>query len=267
VDPEMKEDMSNYSVMSNSPILRNDPLGNVDNTYEVTDGVAKKIDDKGGDEIDYVHEKTSERNTPFGVLPATERHYATPVGTTFNAGGDNYRGPGERIIGTPAFGGVEADDDILLQALPIAKVIKVAGLSMAVIFPVSVSISYLGATRKFAGGAYKLLGRKAGQIERNHIPSMDAYSRAGAKISKQDAPAIEMIYEEHRKFISTGRGRAAEAFRKTEGELLSQGKYNEAFDLNANFIRSSYGDKYNDAIEQARSIYIEKIIPALRGSK
>ncbi|PQJ10489.1 hypothetical protein CJD36_010965 [Flavipsychrobacter stenotrophus] len=120
------------------------------------------------------------------------------------------------------------------------------------------NVAGVGATRKFAGGAYKSLERKAGQIERNHMPSMNAYTRAGAKISKQNASAIEMIFEEHRAFISTGGGKAAEAFRKAEGELLSQGKYIDAFDLNANRIRSTYGDKYNIQLSKRDPCILKK---------
>jgi len=62
-------------------------------------------------------------------------------------------------------------------------------------------------------------------------------------------------------------GEAAVAFRRQEAALLSQGKYMEAFDLNVQRIKSAYGNKYNGAIQEARSYYEKEIVPILSGKQ
>ncbi|WP_138729707.1 hypothetical protein [Pedobacter helvus] len=69
---------------------------------------------------------------------------------------------------------------------------------------------------------------------------------------------------EHRQFISTGRGAAAKAFRATEASLLKQGKFMEAFDMNAVSIRGQYGNKYDGALKEARDYYEKNIVPKLK---
>lgn len=86
---------------------------------------------------------------------------------------------------------------------------------------------------------------------------------AGFKIAYKEGSAFQMIYEEHRAFISTGSSKIAIAFRNQEASFLKEGKFLEAFDLNAQRVRAAYGNKYNEAIEQARSYYQSNVVPQL----
>lgn len=94
--------------------LRNDPLGNTDNTYEVTAGKSgfKKIDDKGDDDVDHIISHNPETKTPFGTTPASTTNYDVPVETkTFGSGVapyTAYRAPGEKVIGSITDGPIES---------------------------------------------------------------------------------------------------------------------------------------------------------------
>ena len=118
-------------------------------------------------------------------------------------------------------------------------------------------------TSAFKGGAKKDLLSKQNIIEGNHLPTLDGFMQAGFKISKGKGSAIQMLYEEHRLFISTGISAEAMAFRKAEAALLKIGKFTEAFDLNANRVLSTYGNKYNSAIQEAREYFQKEIVPEL----
>ncbi|MDX2048317.1 MAG: DUF6443 domain-containing protein [Chitinophagaceae bacterium] len=120
-------------------------------------------------------------------------------------------------------------------------------------------------TSVFRGGEKgKLLALKK-ILERNHLPTMDGLRKAGFKISEKQGSAIQMLYKEHRDFISTGSSEASKAFRQIEANLLRQGKFMEAFELNANRLLSTYGNKYKAAIDEARQYFQDEIIPILSG--
>ena len=117
---------------------------------------------------------------------------------------------------------------------------------------------------KFLGGAKGDLYSKKGILEGNHAPTMKSMELSGFKINYNEGSAFQMLYEEHRAFISTGSSKAAVAFRNQESALLNQGKFMEAFDLNAQRVRAAYGDKYNDALNQSRDYYQKNIVPQLQ---
>jgi RHS repeat-associated protein len=112
----------------------------------------------------------------------------------------------------------------------------------------------------FLGGAKGDLYSKQNILEGNHLPTMKSITDAGLPIQYNKASAIQMLYHEHRAFISTGSSVEAVAFRQQETLLLRQGNYIGAFELNAKRIQASYGTKYNNAIEQARKHYKEQIL-------
>ena len=119
-------------------------------------------------------------------------------------------------------------------------------------------------TSTFLGGAKGQLYSKMNILEGNHAPTMNSFEIAGYKISYTEGSAFQMLYKDHRMFVSTGSSPEAIAFRKQEAALLKQGKFMAAFDLNANRVRSTYGNKYNAAIGQARDYYENKIVPQLQ---
>jgi YD repeat-containing protein len=99
--------------------------------------------------------------------------------------------------------------------------------------------------------------------EKNHLPTTKSYDLADFNMSKYMGSAHIMEKADHRAFITTGSSKAAKAFRNLEAKLLKDGKFLEAFDLNATAIRKQFGDKYDKGLQQAREHYIKEVIPKL----
>ena len=99
---------------------------------------------------------------------------------------------------------------------------------------------------------------------KNHLPTIKSYKLEGFKISDYMGGANIMTISDHKNFISTGSSKAAIAFRDAEAQLLKSGKFIEAFDLNANAIRKQFGNKYDNALKEAKEHYQNKVIPILR---
>ncbi|AXT61366.1 hypothetical protein D1816_13755 [Aquimarina sp. AD10] len=120
-----------------------------------------------------------------------------------------------------------------------------------------------------SGGAYgrfdNIKDTKTGKniTEKNHIPTTKSYDLAGFNVSKYIGSAHIMKKADHRAFITTGSSKAAKAFRNLEGKLLGDGKFLEAFDLNAAAIRKQFGNKYDEGLKQAREHYVNEVIPKL----
>jgi RHS repeat-associated protein len=94
-------------------------------------------------------------------------------------------------------------------------------------------------------------GSDNNSYERNHIPARDAYLGIGtAKLGYGPGPAIRMDYDDHRNFISTGSGRASQAWRAKQADLIRQGKFDVAMKMDIGKIRKQYGTKYDAAIKE-----------------
>jgi len=126
-----------------------------------------------------------------------------------------------------------------------------------------------GGKKKGLGDAY---GRQSNRYDtdgklmtnKNHLPSFKSYDLAGFKISKYMGSSQIMSVADHKKYITTGSGTIAKEFRKAEAGLLKQGKFLEAFDLNAHAIKKQFGNKYSESIKQARQQFIDEVIPILK---
>ena len=55
---------------------------------------------------------------------------------------------------------------------------------------------------------------------------------------------------DHYETASWGRSREAIEYRKTQLELINQGRYREAIDMDIADIRSKFGSKYDNAIKE-----------------
>ena len=104
-----------------------------------------------------------------------------------------------------------------------------------------------------AGGSYKTVFAyvNEGVSEANHIPSQDAYlSRTG--LSKNAGPAIWMTEEDHAKMASTGSSHDAIEWRQRQAELIEQGKFMDAMEMDIRDIREKFPDgRYEKGIRQA----------------
>jgi len=73
-----------------------------------------------------------------------------------------------------------------------------------------------------------------------------------------DGPAIKMDKEDHKQTASYGKSKEAQEYRDKQKELIEQGKFREAFEMDVEDIREKFGDKYDDAIAEAEE-YVKKL--------
>lgn len=59
-----------------------------------------------------------------------------------------------------------------------------------------------------------------------------------------------MDYQDHRDFISTGSGQDSKDWRTAKAKLISQGRFDQAMKMDIDEIRTQYGTKYDNAIQQ-----------------
>lgn len=103
------------------------------------------------------------------------------------------------------------------------------------------------------GGSYGDL-KKAGHgwnheppEEVHHMPSDEA-----SPLDRNDGPAIAMDYEDHRQTASCGNSREAQEYRAKQKELIAEGKFAEAMQMDIDDIRDKFGSKYDDAIAEMK---------------
>lgn len=94
------------------------------------------------------------------------------------------------------------------------------------------------------GGAFKDLENLEG-TERHHMPSCEA-----SNLSRDVGPAIIIDKQDHMKTASWGRSREAQEYRNKQKELIDEGKFKEAQQMDIDDIRSKFGNKYDAAISQ-----------------
>jgi hypothetical protein len=113
-----------------------------------------------------------------------------------------------------------------------------------------------------AGGSYKSVFDKApsgGEV--NHIPPDTAYSGI-VGLTYNEGPAIWMTKEDHQRTASWGSSKEAQAHQDIQRELIRNGKFREAVQLDINDIRNKFKDgRYEKGIQQALS-YLDSIDPA-----
>lgn len=109
------------------------------------------------------------------------------------------------------------------------------------------------------GGAYGEL-TTAGKV-RHHMPA-----NAASPLSEGEGPAIRMEPADHMRTASFGNRRPAQAYRARQAELINQGKFNEAQQMDVEDLRSKFGSKYDTGIKQVqdytKTIPSEKLKPA-----
>lgn len=104
------------------------------------------------------------------------------------------------------------------------------------------------------GGSYARMRQVArkGKEECHHMPSRDALEKSGSGISANDGSAIKMDKTDHKKTASFGNSPGAAEYRAKQAQLINEGKFGEAFEMDAIDIESKFPGKYTEAISQAR---------------
>lgn len=89
--------------------------------------------------------------------------------------------------------------------------------------------------------------------EVHHMPA-----DSSSHLERCDGPAIVMDYDDHRETASCGNSRDAQEYRAKQKELIEQGKFREAFQMDVDDIHEKFGDKYDEAIKKAED-YLDQL--------
>lgn len=110
------------------------------------------------------------------------------------------------------------------------------------------------------GGSYKELKNvetdEDGHIspkEKHHVPADSA-----SELDRDDGPCILMDVKDHRQTASWGNSKEAREYRAKQKELIDEGKFREALQMDIDDIREKFGDKYDDAISEMKQ-YVDKL--------
>ena len=89
--------------------------------------------------------------------------------------------------------------------------------------------------------------------EVHHMPADSA-----SNLERNDGPAIAMDKEDHRQTASCGNSKEAREYRAKQKELIDQGKFKEALQMDIDDIHEKFGDKYDDAIKEMMD-YVDEL--------
>ncbi|MCF2910373.1 RHS repeat-associated core domain-containing protein [Pseudoalteromonas sp. DL2-H2.2] len=104
----------------------------------------------------------------------------------------------------------------------------------------------------YRGGAHgKVRGVKGN--ESHHMPA-DSVS----PLSKNKGPAISMDKADHRQTASWGNSKEAKAYRAQQKQLIDNGQFKEAQQMDVNDVQSKFGTKYDSAIREMQD-YTDKL--------
>ncbi len=91
------------------------------------------------------------------------------------------------------------------------------------------------------------------KIEVHHMPADSV-----TELSRNDGPAIRMDKADHRETASCGSSREAREYRECQKDLIDEGKFDEAVQMDIDDIREKFGGKYDDAINEMLA-YIDEL--------
>lgn len=112
------------------------------------------------------------------------------------------------------------------------------------------------------GGSYHDL--PSGLGDKHEMPSFSSVKNVTGEDKRYHNPAIIMSPEDHKLTASYGSSSAAKEYQKAQQELLEQGKIMEAIQMDIDDIRSKFGNKYDEAIEEALK-YVPEFIEWFTG--
>ncbi len=100
------------------------------------------------------------------------------------------------------------------------------------------------------GGSYKevLKYAKKENLENKEVHHMPADS--SSRLERGDGPCIIMEKEDHRKTASCGNSREARDYRAVQRDLIQNGQFMKALQLDIDDIKSKFGNKYDVQIEE-----------------
>lgn len=81
--------------------------------------------------------------------------------------------------------------------------------------------------------------------DNHHMPAQSV-----SPFSKNKGPAINMSTVDHRLTASWGNSKEAQLYRANQADLISQGMFKEAQQMDINNVRRLFGNKYDEEIKQ-----------------
>ncbi len=103
----------------------------------------------------------------------------------------------------------------------------------------------------YEGGSYGDLARN--RVEGTEINHMPPASVNGLEYN--DGPAIRMDTADHRQTASWGSSNEAREYRAQQGQLIKEGRFEDAFNKDVADVKDKFSHKYDDAIAQTREYY------------
>lgn len=105
------------------------------------------------------------------------------------------------------------------------------------------------------GGSYSDVKKFSdGEIhEVHHMPADSA-----SYLERGDGPAIKMERADHRQTASCGASREAREYQAVQKDLINDGKFREALQMDITDVKEKFGSKYDAGISQLLS-YVDKL--------
>ena len=105
------------------------------------------------------------------------------------------------------------------------------------------------------GGKYADVKRNSDseKYEVHHMPA-----KSVSFLRETEGPAIRMEKSDHKLTASCGNSREAREYQAKQKELIDNGKFREAVQMDIDDIKSKFGDKYDKSIEQMKA-YVDKL--------
>lgn len=94
---------------------------------------------------------------------------------------------------------------------------------------------------------------EGGKKEVHHMPSSES-----SFLRFEDGPTIKMDIEDHRQTASWGRSKEACQYRALQKEMIENGDFRGALQMDIDDIQEKFGDKYNDTIAEMMD-YVDQL--------
>lgn len=111
------------------------------------------------------------------------------------------------------------------------------------------------AEKEVNGGSYADV-KKNSNSETHEVHHMPADS--ASNLERTEGPAIKMEKDDHRQTASCGSSREAREYQAVQKELIDNGKFREALQMDIDDIREKFGSKYDEAISEMLK-YVDKL--------